>query len=416
MSERETLLARQRTRLRELVERVVPANRFVTRKLEQAGLTAATLIDNYGRLPPTTKQELIDDQEESPPYGTNLTFPLRDYVRLHQTSGTQGKPLRWLDTAESWDWMLGCWRRSFEIVGVQPGDRLFFPFSFGPFLGFWTAFEAAGRLGCLCLAAGGMSTVARLRMLLDNQANVMLCTPTYALHLAQVAAEEKADLAGCVKKIIVAGEPGGSIPATRERIEAAWGARLFDHSGMTEIGPMTIECPERPGGLHVLEDDYLVEVVNPETLAPVESGTGELLVTNLGRVGSPLFRYRTGDLVRVGSPCECGLPYLRLEGGILGRTDDMIAIRGNNFYPSALENVIRRFVEVVEYRVQVDASSPLAELRVEVEPQGEAAGLEARITRAIRDELYFRAEVVLAPPGTLPRFEMKARRVERLNS
>jgi phenylacetate-CoA ligase len=411
MADRQEVLARQRARLRELVERVVPANRFVTRKLEQAGLTAGNLCDDFRQLPPTTKQELIRDQEESPPYGTNLTYPLGDYVRLHQTSGTQGKPLRWLDTAESWDWMLGCWRKIFDIVGVKAADRLFFPFSFGPFLGFWTAFEAAGRLGCLCLAAGGMSTVARLRMLLDNQATVMLCTPTYALHLAQVAAQEKIDIAGCVKKIIVAGEPGGSIPATRARIESAWGARLFDHSGMTEIGPMTIECPQSPGGLHVLEEDYLIEVVNPATLAPLESGPGELLVTNLGRVGSPLFRYRTGDLVRVGSPCECGLPYLRLEGGILGRTDDMIAIRGNNFYPSALENVLRRFVEVVEYRVQVDASSPLAELRIEVEPASEAAGLAEKITRAIRDELYFRAEVLLVPPGSLPRFEMKARRV-----
>lgn len=413
--DRKTLLRGQQARLARLIDLVIPANRFLTEKMTRAGLSLTDLKNQgFQRLPPTTKQELVADQEHAPPYGTNLTFPLENYTRLHQTSGTHGKPLRWLDTPESWDWMLGCWRQIFAIVGVKKGDRLFFPFSFGPFLGFWTAFEAAGRLGCLCLAAGGMSSAARLRMLLENQASVMLCTPTYALHLAQVAQEEKVAIKGCLDKVIVAGEPGGSIPATRQLIEEAWGARLFDHSGMTEAGPMTIECPLRPGSLHVLEEDYLVEVMDPATgEAGAIGAVGELWVTNLGRLGSPLLRYRTGDLVRpVASPCPCGLPYAALEGGILGRTDDMIAIRGNNFYPSALENVLRRFAEVVEYRVRVDKTSPLAELRLEVEATPECGGgLVEKVVRAIRDELFFRAEVTLVSPGTLPRFEMKARRV-----
>ena len=204
-------------------------------------------LDDWQRLPFTTKEELLANQTEHPPYGELLTYPLDRYTRLHQTSGTKGAPLRWLDTADSWDWMLGCWRKMFAMVGVTAADRLLFAFSFGPFLGFWTAFESAARMGCLTLAAGGLSSGARLRMLLDDRATVVLCTPTYALHLAQFAQEQGIRLDGttpgyAVRCLIVAGEPGGSIPATRARIEQAWNARVFDHSGMTEIGPCAMEC------------------------------------------------------------------------------------------------------------------------------------------------------------------------------
>jgi phenylacetate-CoA ligase len=231
--------------------------------------------------------------------------------------------------------------------------------------------------------------------------------------LAQFAQEQGVRIDG-VRCLIVAGEPGGSIPATRARIEAAWNARVFDHSGMTETGPLAIECREAPGGLHVLEDDYYAEVIpSPPTPLPGGEGStvGELVITTLGRVGSPLIRYRTGDLVRVDpNPCPCGRKWLRLAGGILGRTDDMIAIRGNNFYPSALENVLRRFAEVAEYRVTIDRQSPLAEMRIEVETAS-GPDLAARIGDTIRDELMFRAEVALVAPGTLPRFEMKSQRI-----
>jgi phenylacetate-CoA ligase len=409
-------------RLAELLRTILPAHRFYARKF--AGLP----LDDWSRLPFTTKDELLENQAAHPPYGELLTGPLERYTRLHQTSGTKGVPLRWLDTPESWDWMLGCWGKMFAMVGVTPGDRLFFPFSFGPFLGFWTAFEAASRMGCLCMAAGGLSSGARLRMMLDNRANVVLCTPTYALHLAQYAQEQGIRLdpstpGYAVRCLIVAGEPGGSIPATRARIEAAWHTRVFDHSGMTEIGPLAIECSANPGGLHVLEDDYYAEVIDPATgeLLPSPRGRGEqgalgeLVLTNLGRMGSPLIRYRTGDLVRVDPrPCPCGSKLMRLDGGILGRTDDMIAVRGNNFYPAALENVLRRFAEVVEYRVEIDRSSALATVRIEVEATpGAINNLTARLADAIRDELLFRAEVALVAPGSLPRFEMKAQRISK---
>lgn len=416
---RSQLIQLQCDRLAALLDAVLPTNQFYARKFSESGLKRKDIRDpgDLIRVPFTTKGELSADQEKHPPYGTTLTFPPEQYSRLHQTSGTHGSPLRWLDTPESWNWMLDNWTQMFQIAGVTARDRLFFAFSFGPFLGFWTAFEAAARLGCFCIPAGGLSSMARLRVLIDNQAKVLCCTPTYALHLAQIA-HENAARGFALQKIIVAGEPGGSIPATRARIEQAWNARVFDHYGMTEIGPAAIECPENPAGLHILETEFIAEVIDPVAGTAMPPGEGgELVLTNLGRIGSPLIRYRTGDLVRVDSkPCPCGRALLRLNGGILGRTDDMIPIRGNNFYPSALEAVLRRFAEVAEYRVEVDAASPLAELRVEVEPVagcGFKDTLAGHIAAAIRDELFFRADVSLLPQGSLPRFEMKANRVTR---
>lgn len=421
--DRRALAVLQGERLRSQLAEILPRNRFYARKFSAAGVAAADIRSpvDLAALPFTTKAELLADQEAHPPYGEGLTYPRSHYCRLHQTSGTAGRPLRWLDTAESWDGLLQCWETIYRLGGLEAEERLLLAFSFGPFLGFWTAFEAACRLGYLCLAGGGMSSTARLRLLLDNEATVVLCTPTYALHLAEVARQEGIDLAASpVRRVIVAGEPGGSIPATRARIESAWGARLLDHSGMTETGPLTAECLENPAGLHVLETEYIAEVVEPASGRPVAAGElGELVITNLGRWGSPLLRYRTGDLVRVDPrPCPCGRSFIRLDGGILGRTDDMIHLRGNNFYPSALEAVIRRFPEVAEYRVEVDQSGPLADLRVEIEPVswGSTADIVEQVARAIRDELLFRAEVRAVAPGSLPRFEMKARRVMKMGN
>ena len=407
----------QNERLRQLLAEILPRNPFHAARFAAAGLDPRSVrtAADLQRLPCLTKDELLADQQAYPPYGSLLTYPVEHYCRLHQTSGTSGRPLRWLDTPDSLRWMFGCWEQIFDITGVGAGDRLFFPFSFGPFLGFWTAFEAASRHGLWCLPGGGMSSAARLRFLLDHGATIILCTPTYALHLAELAGQEGIDLPlSPVRILIVAGEPGGSIPAVRERIEAGWGARLFDHSGMTETGPTAIECLRNPGGLHVLERDYIAEILDPATQAPVPAGqAGELVLTNLGRRGSPLLRYRTGDLVCADpEPCPCGSAFVRLKGGILGRADDMIHLRGNNLHPSSLEAVIRRFREVAEYRVEVDRSAALAVLRVEVEPVPGAPGdVAERVDRAIRDELLFRAEVRAVAPGSLPRYEMKARRI-----
>jgi phenylacetate-CoA ligase len=392
-------------RLRALLDEVASHNRFYAGKLLGCDRS------RFEKLPFTTKAELAADQVEHPLYGSNLTYPLDRYCRLHQTSGTStGHPLRWLDTPESWEWLLQCWRDSFPYMGLRSDDVFFFPFSFGPFLGFWSAFEAASRAGYLVLPGGGLTSTARLRFLLEHRATVVCCTPTYALHLAELAAQEGIDLAGSsVRMLIVAGEPGGSIPATRARIEGVWGARVFDHYGMTEVGPVAVETVETPRSLLVMETQYIAEVLEPKGTRHVADGeTGELVLTNLGRTGSPLIRYRTGDVVKARRH-KNGM--LLLEGGILGRTDDMIHVRGNNLYPAAIEAVVRQFPEVAEFRLIVDRSGPLTDLGVEIELGKESPGIADAVARAIRDELLFRVPVTAVPPGTLPRYEMKARRV-----
>jgi len=242
------------------------------------------------------------------------------------------------------------------------------------------------------------------------------------LHLAEVAAAERIDLsASLVKRIIVAGELGGSVPGMRERITSAWrGARVFDHHGMTEVGPVTFECPERPGVLHVIESSYIPEIIHPQTGAAAAAGeTGELVLTNLGRIGSPLIRYRTGDLVKAAKDaiCVCGRGDLALEGGILGRIDDMVVVRGVNVYPAAVEEIIRKVGGVAEYRVEVNTAPTLAELSVKIEPKSDAANPES-VARAIEEALQaafsLRVPVKVAPAGTLPRFELKAKRWVRV--
>ncbi len=411
---RDGLADLQRRKLADMLAAILPANRFYARKLD--GIDFDPRRDPIDKLPVTTRAELQDDQAANPPFGTNLTYPPESYGRYHQTSGSTAAPLRWLDTAESWAWWKKCWGIVLRAAGVTEADRVLYPFSFGPFIGFWSSFEAAAELGCLVLPAGGMSTSARLEYLVANRVTVVCCTPTYAIRMAEVAEAEGIDLAGSpVRALVVAGEPGGGIPATRRRIEDAWGARLFDHTGMTEMGAVGFECEPAPGGMHLIESEYIVECIDPDTGRAVADGRrGELVLTNLGRWGSPLIRYRTGDHVQLArGQCACGRHFVRAEGGILGRVDDMVIVRGNNVFPSAIEGIVRGFDEVAEYRIRVDRDRSLSDLRIELEPANGADGeaLARRVADAIRNRLHFRPRVAIAQAGSLPRFEMKSKRL-----
>lgn len=415
---RPALAAGQLAKLRRLFEVVRAGNRFQREKL--AGMDGGiSSLEDFRRLPFTTKAELSADQRAFPPYGSNLSYPADQYTRFHQTSGTTSAPLRWLDTPESWQSMVESWKIVYDAAGVRPGDRIYFAFSFGPFLGFWLAFDAGQQAGCLCFPGGGLGSAGRLKAMIDNAATVLCCTPGYAVRLAEVAAEEKLDLrAAKIRTIIVAGEPGGSIPATRRRIEQLWpGARVFDHHGMTETGPISHECPARPGVLHVIESAYLPEVLDARGQPAPAGEPGELVVTTLGRLASPLVRYRTGDLVRASgggeSPCACGRHDLALEGGILGRVDDMVIVRGVNIYPSAVEEVMRGMGEITEYRVTVDSTGSLPELSLEIEPDRDCADAEDLVRRAqakLHAAFHLRIPVTPARAGSLPRFEMKSAR------
>lgn len=429
--DRVRLETRQLDRLNVLLGQVLASNPFWQQRLSAVGIEAGTAaavqsLDDLSRLPIISKTDLVDDQKAAPPYGTNLTFSRAGYSRLHQTSGTTtGTPMRWLDTPESWQWFMESWTQIFRIAGLKQEDRLCFPFSFGPFIGFWAAFEGANRLGNLCLAGGGMSSLQRLALIADNEATVLCCTPTYALRLSEVAAERGIDLAaGSVRMLIVAGEPGGSIPSIRSRIETAWGARVIDHWGMTEIGALGVECVENPAGLHLLESECIAEIIDPETLNPATpDGTGvrrgELVITNLGRIGSPLLRYRTGDLVETDPlPCPCGRSLLRLKGGVLGRADDMITIRGNNVFPSSVEAILREFDQIVEFRIEVRTVRSMHQILLKLEPQpdlsvDQVTALQQHVRQSIKDRLNFQPEVEIVDQDSLPRFELKGRRFFR---
>ena len=411
--EPERLLGHQWRRFRGMAEELLASNQFVGRKWRAAGVRSVEDLrswDDFRRLPLTEKEELVDDQTSNPPFGTNLTYALERYVRVHQTSGTSGSPLRWLDTQESWEWWARCWGFVLRGAGVGPADRVFFPFSFGLFIGFWAGFEGARALGALAIPGGGLDSPTRLAWMEALGATVLVCTPSYALHLAEVARERGIDLSKLPVRITLhAGEPGAGIPAVRARIEDGWGARAFDHGGMTEMGAYGYECTQQ-AGLHVNESEFIVEVIDPATAAPARDG--ELVLTNLGRVGSPVVRYRTGDHVRLAeAPCPCGRTFSRLEGGILGRLDDMLIVRGVNVFPAAIEGVVRRFPAIDEFQIEVFRAGELDEVRVLVEV-GDATGA-SRLQEALRASLGIRLEVAPVPLRSLPRYDLKARRVVR---
>ncbi|HET6422769.1 MAG TPA: AMP-binding protein, partial [Planctomycetaceae bacterium] len=367
------------------------------------------------RIPTLKKAEIVADQSAQPPYGTNLSRPLNEYTRLHQTSGTTtGKPLRWLDTPRSWAAVMDAWRQTYRLMELQPDERCCFPFSFGPFLGFWAGFEAAVSQGRFAVAAGGMSSEARLQLIADNHITLLGCTPTYALRLAEVASAKHIDLRGLqVRKILVAGEPGGNVPATRQRIEAEWNARVVDHWGMTEIGPLGIEAADTTGSLTVLETECIAEILHLDRDDAVTPGEmGELVITTLTRRDMPLLRYRTGDLVQADlTPASSGRCLLRLAGGIRSRVDDMLVIRGNNVFPTSIEAVIREFTEIAEFRIVVTTHRAMPHVRLEIEAASSADDVASRLAQTIKGRLNFQPEVRVMPAGALPRFEMKARRV-----
>ena len=414
---RKALEALQIEKLCSVLKEIYGRNRFYTGKLDAAGFRPESIrtMDDLAHLPITTKSELVQAQKDAPPFGTNATFSEVVYSRFHQTSGTTGTPLRVLDTPESWDWWGRCWGHVLAGAGLTENDRLFVPFSFGPFIGFWAAVEGARQIKALMIPGGGRDSLQRLCFMKELGATVMCCTPTYALRLAEVAQESGFDLSEIpLQKLIHAGEPGANVPATKARIESAWNAKCYDHAGASEVGAHSFECEIQPDGTHVIESEFIVEVLCPKTLKPVSVGEqGELVITNLGRIGFPVIRYRTGDLVRLNpEPCECGRTFPRFEGGVLGRADDMVVVRGVNVFPSAIENLVRRCNVVEEFQIMVSTKREMGHLAIELELNKNADPETARsaVNQAIRNELGLRADITVVSYGSLPRFEMKAKR------
>lgn len=395
-----------RVKLKALLEHVSATDNFNSRRLRAAGITDSSA--SIEQLPFTTKADVLADHVENRPFGTALTEPLERYTRFCQTSGTStGQPMAWIDTPQSWEAMLDCWRYVYRGAELVPGkDRVFFAFSFGPFLGFWTAFEAAAS-DYLIIPGGGLSSQARLEAMARYGATVLCCTPTYALRLGEsIGAVSGVDLEQLsVSKVIVAGEPGGSIPGVRDRIAKLWNARVFDHHGMTEVGPVSFETVASPGLLQVIEEAYLAEVIDANGREVPDGECGELVLTTVNRIACPLIRYRTGDWVRKrivnGRLC--------LDGGVLGRVDEMVVVRGVNIYPSAIERVVRQFRGIAEFQIEqrkVDAMDEL-ELKIELETMS-PADLVPQLESKLRDTFSMRIPVRVV--DMLPRYEFKAKR------
>lgn len=395
-------------KLNQMLAFIVRQNEFYKEKLTNISIPIQSKND-LASLPFTTKEELIKDQQDYPPFGRNHSYPLQYYNRFHQTSGTSGRPLKILDTKTSWQWWENCWLEVLKSSKVQETDRVFLAFSFGPFVGFWGGFEAAKKLGALVITSGSQTSKDRLQTIVELEATVLLCTPSYALHLVEIAKELNLDLKKtAIQKIITAGEPGGSIPSIRKRIEEAWSAKVFDHVGMTEMGAYGYSC-EMQNGLHINESEFIAEIINPDTLEPVDPGdTGELVLTNLGRYGYPLIRYRTGDLVKFDpTPCPCGNTYTFLPGGLIGRKDDMVVIRGINIFPSSIESIIREFDEILEFRIVYYTIDNMDQIKVQIETR--EPSLKETLATLLRQRIGLRIQVEVVE--RLPRFELKGRRV-----
>lgn len=419
-SDRARLKEWQDERLR-LLLREIASNQFYQEKFNRAGLEMSRVhrAEDLLALPFTTKRELAADQHEHPPYGRLLTYPLSRYRYIHQTSGTTGSPLRWLDTEEDWDTFMRCWAEVYRGAGVTEEDRVFCAFSFGPYISHWTGIGGARYVGALALSGGAMSSEQRLRSIFDNHATVLVCTPTYALHLTEVAAKMGLDLRSSdIRTTIHAGEPGASVPNVKRRIEEAWGARCFDHAGATEVGAWAFDCQADDGAIHLNEVEFIFEVIDPQSGEAVDEGVrGELVITTLGRPGMPALRYRTGDQVEMTTePCACGRKTARIRGGVLGRTDDMLMVRGVNIYPSVIDDLVRAIPAIIEYEVEIRRVSEMDDLLLKVEvDEGHAfAEVEKRILSAFRAELNIRVSVAEAAAGSLPRYELKARRYKRV--
>ena len=417
---REQLAALQLNKLKVQLAHAYAGSPFYRGLMDRAGLDPASLGglgDYFARFPIVERHELIAAEQAAPPYGTLAATPARFAVARHQTSGSSGQPpFRSFDTARDWAWLTDRFALGLYALGVRPGDQVAVAFGYGLFLGFWAAHYGLQRLGAVPISTGSFDSEQRIQLLAAGGVRAFVCTPTYALRLAHVAHEIGVDLARDtdVRLVITSGE--GRPPATRRAIEAAWGAHCGEVAGMTEAGFIMFECGPGSKGLHIIESDFIEEVLDPETREPVGYGErGVRVLTSLGRESIPMLRYWTSDLVvrRPASDCGCGRTWDFYEGGILGRSDDVHKVRGCLVTPGMIEDVVRSFGEVDEFRTVIDTVDALDTVLITIEPRtGSAppADLTTRVQEAIKRAVGVRPTITLAEPGALPRFEMKANR------
>jgi phenylacetate-CoA ligase len=395
---------------------------FYRERLAEAGVTPADLqsLEDIQKIPLTTKNDLRAHGKDM------LTVPMTEVVRLHASSGTTGQATVIYYTradVEAWADLLA---RSMYMTGVRPGDVFQNMMGYGLFTGGLGFHYGGERLGCLTIPAGAGNSKRQIQLIRDFQTTVIHIIPSFALYLLNTFAAEGVDPQDLPLRIAFIGaEP--HTEDMRRRIEAAYGLKAYNSYGLSEMnGPgVAFECPEQ-NGMHVWEDAYLLEVVDPQTLKPVPPGAlGELVFTNLTRQGMPLIRYRTRDLASCDDrPCPCGRTSRRISR-IQGRTDDMIIIKGVNIFPMQIEQVLLAMPEVyTNYLVELKRENFNDQMVVKVEVQQHffqedlkyLTGLRKRITDALKNELLVTPIVELVEPNTLPRTEGKALRIVDLRS
>jgi len=371
------------------------------------------------RFPFIEKKVLRERQEALPPFGDLVAVPERDIVYISASSGSTGVPTASPFTAQDFEDWMDYEARQFWSSGLRPDDRYCHSLNFSLFVG-GPCVLGAQKLGALSIHAGTVPSERLLAIAKQFQATAIWTTPSYAWYLGETAIKEgidpKKDLA--IKRIFVAGEPGGSIPETRQRIEALWGAKVYDYYGLSDIFGSCAGMCEEQHGLHWAEDHILVEVLDPETQEPVAEGErGELVLTTLKKSARPMIRFRTGDIVSfTNEACGCGRTSQRMLG-THGRLDDMLIIKGVNIFPSDIEAIARKDHDLSgEYKLIVERDNHLDTLTVEIERAAVDASKDAELASRFAGHLKsitgVSARIVILPPDTLPRATHKAKRVE----
>ena len=382
-------------------------------------------FEDISHVPKVEKSMMRDIQRKDPfPYGDALCVSLEDVTEFRQTSGTTGQPVYQADTWQDWEWWAESWSYVLWSQGYRPTDRVFIPFGYNIFVAFWAGHYAAEKIGCEVVPGGVLDTKARILKIQELKATAMMATPTYILGMAETAKKkmgiDPASLS--INKITCAGEPGASIPSTKKRIEEAWGAKVYDHVGATEIGAWSYECEEQPGGLHVNEGLFLVEIEDVETGEIVnEPGRrGKMIITALDRQAQPCIRFDSKDIIEwAPEQCSCGRTYRLIKGGVIGRADDITKVKGVLLAPSAIEEVVREIDGLgEEFEVVVDKVGDIDQITLNVElmpgMEKQRESTEGRLKDQLRLKTNLGYNIIFHEYGILPRYEVKARRFKDL--
>lgn len=423
---REKLRALQFKKFKRVVEWGYNNSKMYRRMYDEAGFKPSDLKtwDDIKKVPMLEKETYRTAQAKEPwPYGDSLCVPLEKVTEYRQTSGTTGQPVFQPDTWQDWEWQSEMWSYILYAQGFRDTDRVFIPFGYNVFTAFWNGHYAAEKVGCEVVPGGILNTEERVLKIRDLRATAMMATPTYVLGMADAARKrlgiDPTQLT--IKKILCAGEPGASVPATKKRLEEAWDAKVYDHAGATEIGGWSYECTEQPGGIHVNEAFFLVELIDIETGEPIEEPgkEGKIVITAFDRTAQPAIRFDAKDVAMWGEPCSCGRTFRVLKGGIRGRVDHITKVKGVLFSPIAVEEVVRAMPELGdEYELIVSKKGDIDVITLKVEIAPGCTATEEEILQKLVPELRLKTnlayKIEFHPYGSLPRYEVKAKRFKDL--